>query len=178
MDENSRKRVSEVAKTVLDAKADARSVLDLGGGSGIYSKAFADKGLDATILETSAVASLIRKNLKNVNVIEGDFHEKLPGQKFDVILMANITHIYSGEKNRELFKKAKERLTKNGIIVITDLVRGISDNAEIFAVNMLINTVGGGTWTVEEYSRWAKDAGLRVEKVKELKTDVQVIILK
>ena len=50
-------------------------------------------------------------------------------------------------------------LNKGGMVAIEDFIRARSPYAEMFAVNMLANTQGGGTWTEEQYIKWLKAAG-------------------
>ena len=46
-----------------------------------------------------------------------------------------------------------------GLIAILDFVRGQSESAALFGINMLVNTAAGGTWTEEEYRDWLTSAG-------------------
>jgi len=54
---------------------------------------------------------------------------------------------------------AAQELQQGGQIVINDMIRGTGVWPAIFGVNMLINTVSGGTWTYDQYKTWLADAG-------------------
>jgi SAM-dependent methyltransferase len=181
MNEGARKGATEVVSKVLAYNKGAKNLLDLGGGPGTYSKEFAEKGLEVTLLDTAAVIDIVEKDLKNYRNIRlgrGDFHRELPPGEFDIVLMANITHIYNPDKNVALFEKAKKSLSNSGILAIVDYARGISPGAELFAVNMLVNTAGGGTWTEEQYRRWLGEAGLKTVLASGLKKSQTLIIAK
>lgn len=42
------------------------------------------------------------------------------------------------------------------------MIKGIGAFPALFAINMLINTDSGGTWTYGKYSNWLEDAGFSV----------------
>lgn len=44
-------------------------------------------------------------------------------------------------------------------MAVQDFVRGVSPRADMFGVNMLVNTPGGGAWTMDQYSEWISGAG-------------------
>ncbi len=44
-------------------------------------------------------------------------------------------------------------------VALREFVGGISEDAALFAVNMLVLTAGGGTYTREEYEGWLTGAG-------------------
>lgn len=50
-------------------------------------------------------------------------------------------------------------LVPGGLIAIRDFVRGQSREAALFAVNMLVNTEYGNTYSEEEYRGWLATAG-------------------
>jgi len=52
-------------------------------------------------------------------------------------------------------------LVSGGRISIVDMVRGTNPFAAVFAVNMLINTHNGGTWTLNQYTEWLVNAGFQ-----------------
>ncbi len=162
------KIVKEVIDRCLEKKKDARSVLDLGGGPGKYSKAFINRGLAAAIYDISPVIDFVStefglSRVKNLTLMKGDFTEDEFGQyikhSFDIVFMGNICHIYSEEENLKIIKRVNFLLNPGGMIAIEDFVRGRSPKAELFAVNMLANSIGGNTWSEVQYRQWLKEAG-------------------
>lgn len=156
--------IQEIVSHCLDKKKDAKTVLDLGGGPGKYSKVFVDKGLKAVLLDTPETIDYVSSefglaDIRNLTLKKADFTEDEFEELFDIVFMGNITHIYSEDVNRSLLMRVSRLLNKGGMVAIEDFVRARSPYAEMFAVNMLANTQGGGTWTEEQYIKWLKDAG-------------------
>lgn len=151
-----------IAELCLDEKAQGAKVLDVGGGPLTYAKAFASLGAGVTVLDLPEVVEYMSSYLtekERIEMIPGDFNQGLPPGPFSLVFLGNICHIYGEKENRELFKKAEHVLKPGGKISIVDFVRGTSQTAAIFGVNMLVNTINGGTWTYDEYSEWLGDAG-------------------
>jgi hypothetical protein len=98
----------------------------------------------------------------SIKMIKGDFTEGLPKGPFDLVYMGNICHIYGEKENRKLFKNAANEIASGGFIIINDMIRGTGIFPAIFAVNMLVNTESGGTWTFDQYTSWLEDAGFSV----------------
>jgi len=146
--------VKEIVSHCLYKKKDAKTVLDLGGGPGKYSKVFVNRGLKAVLLDTPETIDYVSSefglaDIRNLTLKKGDFTQDLFVNEFeelfDFVFMGNITHIYSQDVNRSLLMKVSRLLNKGGMVAIEDFVRGRSPYAEMFAVNMLANTEGGGT---------------------------------
>lgn len=163
------KIVEEVVYYCLKKKKDAREVLDLGGGPGRYSRGFASRDLNVVLYDISEIIDYVSnvfklENTKNLLLKKGDFTKiefemEFSGKVFDIIFMGNICHIYSEEENKKLIKRVSNLLEKNGMVAIEDFLRGRSPLAEMFAVNMLVNTEGGNAWTEAQYTEWLEDAG-------------------
>ena len=160
--------IQEIVSHCLDKKKDAKTVLDLGGGPGKYSKVFVNRGLKAVLLDTPQTIDYVSgkfglAGIRNLTLKKADFTQDLFVNEFeelfDIVFMGNITHIYSEDVNRNLLMRVGRLLNKGGMVAIEDFVRARSPYAEMFAVNMLANTQGGGTWTEEQYIKWLKDAG-------------------
>ena len=93
---------------------------------------------------------------------KGDFTVGLPKGPFDLVYLGNVCHIYGEKENRKLFIDASNELDVGGRIVINDMIRGTGPGPSLFAVNMLLNTASGGTWTYEQYKTWLEDARFAV----------------
>ena len=48
----------------------------------------------------------------------------------------------------------RRSLAPGGLLIVREFVRGLSEDAALFAVNMLVLTAGGGTYAAEEYEDW------------------------
>jgi SAM-dependent methyltransferase len=177
--------VNEVVSHCLDKMKDAKTVLDLGGGPGKYSLVFVNRGLKAVLLDTPETIDYVNSefglaDIRNLTLKKGDFTQDLFvnefEESFDIVFMGNITHIYSEDVNRNLLMQVSRLLNKGGMVAIEDFIRARSPYAEMFAVNMLANTDGGGTWTEEKYIKWLKDAGFcNIEVIDLADKDIQLI---
>ncbi|MGE5855033.1 MAG: methyltransferase [Syntrophaceae bacterium] len=149
----------------------ARNLIDVGGASGTYTIAFlqAAPELKATLFDRPAVIRMARKRLAEAGVLDrvrlvaGDFYRnELPGGH-DLALLSAIIHQNSPEENVDLFQKVYRALIPGGRIVIRDHVmepdRTEPKDGAIFAVNMLVNTEGGSTYTYDEIRGWLEQAG-------------------
>ena len=151
--------------------AGARALLDVGGASGTYTIAFlqADPKMKATLFDQPPVIEMARKRLAEAGVLDrvsltpGDFYaEELPSGH-DLAFVSAIIHQNSAEQNSELFKKVRRALQPGGRILLRDHImepdRTEPISGAVFAVNMLLATEGGNTYTFEEIERGLTQAG-------------------
>jgi SAM-dependent methyltransferase len=149
----------------------ARRLLDVGGGPATYALAFvkAVPGLSATLFDLPAVIELARGNvaaaglLDRVDFVAGDLRtDTLPGGH-DLAFVSAIIHMLGPVGNVALFRKVHDALVPGGRIVIRDHVMSPDRTAPragaLFAVNMLVGTEEGGTFTFEEIAAWLVEAG-------------------
>jgi trans-aconitate methyltransferase len=146
-------------------------LLDVGGASGTWTLAFlrAVPGATATIFDLPDSINQARQRLANtefadrVTLVSGDFYtDELP-RGADFAWLSAICHQHSRRHNRELFTKVNEVMAPGGRIAVRDVVmescRTRPSEGALFAVNMLVNTETGGTYTFEEYAEDLRVAG-------------------
>jgi len=153
-------RADEIAAEVHAETAEA--LLDVGGASGTYTMAFlrVNSRMRATLFDRDEVMEMARERLDQegllhrVTLIPGDFYrdEFPPGH--DLAWVSAIIHQNSPDQNLDLYRKVFRSLIPGGRIVIRDHVME-SDRTKplegaVFAVNMLVATEGGGTYTFDE----------------------------
>lgn len=148
-------------------------VLDVAGGSGPWSLPVAerDPGSRVTLLdfpEPVEVAKRFAKKhkvLNQIEFVESDLWEVEWGSsQFDLVLFGHICHSEGAKKTREMIRRAFRALKPGGKLLIAEMVaddqRSEANSwALMFAVNMLVNTEEGDTFTFAEYRRWCKAAG-------------------
>lgn len=151
--------------------AGVRRVLDVGGGSGVYSMAFVRSGKDlrAVVFDTPEVIMLTREYIAEsglddrIETVAGDYHAGGFGAGYDLVFMSAIVHINSYEENVTLMKNAFAALNPGGRIVIQDHImendRTAPARGALFALNMLVNTEKGDTYTEQEMREWLEQAG-------------------
>jgi 2-polyprenyl-3-methyl-5-hydroxy-6-metoxy-1,4-benzoquinol methylase len=147
-------------------------VLDVGGGSGAFSMAFvrAAQGVSAVVFDLPNVVPLTRNYIETggysaqVHTATGDYRtDRLPGG-FDVVFLSAIIHSLSTEANRALLKKAAGAANAGGQVVVLDQIMNQDRTAPLmaamFALNMLVGTGAGDTYTESEVRGWMEEAGL------------------
>ncbi len=149
----------------------ARRLLDVGAGPATYTLAFvrAAPGLHATVFDLPAVVAMARERvaaagfLDRFDFVAGDLRaDPLPGGH-DLAFVSAIVHMLGPAENVALFRKVHDALVTGGRIVIRDHVMSPDRTAPragaLFAVNMLLGTEAGGTYTFDEMVSWLIEAG-------------------
>ena len=150
-----------VAEAVLARLPDGARILDVGGGPGTNAEAFAAGGARVTVFDRPEVIGLMQTTLEaaGIETAAGDMNRELPDGPYDAVYFGNTSHMYGPEENRALFARMRRSLVPGGALIIREFVRGLGEDAALFAANMLVLTPRGGTYTAEEYERWLLDAG-------------------
>lgn len=150
-----------VTLAVMSRLPEGASILDVGGGPGTNAEAFVRAGARVTVFDRPGVIELMEGQLHRAGIatVAGDMNETLPGGHFDAIYYGNTSHMYGPEENQALFEMMRRSLVPGGLLVVREFVRGLSEDAALFAVNMLVLTTGGGTYTREQYEEWLIGAG-------------------
>jgi predicted O-methyltransferase YrrM len=148
-----------------------RNMIDVGGGSGVYTIAVlrAAPQMRATIFDRPLVTDIARRKLAQedltdrVALVSGDFYvDALPGGH-DLALLSAIIHQNDAEQNIALYRKIFDALLPGGAIAVRDFVMSEDHttpaDGAVFAINMLVNTPGGSTYSFEEISEDLEAAG-------------------
>ncbi|MHC1726884.1 MAG: methyltransferase [Syntrophobacteraceae bacterium] len=146
-------------------------LLDIGGGSGTYTMAFLKHNpqLRAVLFDLQDVIQMARERLlfegyqDRTELIAGDFYvDELP-RGCDLALLSAIIHQNNPEQNLELYRRAFRALEPGGMLLIRDHImdqaRTSPPEGALFAINMLVNTRGGDTYSLGEVEEALKDAG-------------------
>jgi predicted O-methyltransferase YrrM len=147
-------------------------MLDLGCGPGTWTIAMlsAVPTARATLFDLPDAIPIATRHIAGsgmedrVDFVAGNFEtdETLPAGA-DLAWVSAIVHQNSREQNRELFAKIHAALADGGLILIRDVVMDASHTlppyGALFAVNMLVHTPAGGTFTFEELSEDLQSAG-------------------
>jgi SAM-dependent methyltransferase len=98
----------------------------------------------------------------------------------DLVWVSAIVHMNSRAQNRELFRKVHAALVPGGRILIRDMVMDDSHTnpraGALFAVNMLVRTEGGGTFSFAELCEDLATAGFRDPTLRRGQRDMDAIV--
>lgn len=175
MDHTARGRARAVAQAA--GVNGAKRLLDLGGGSGAYSIAFAKAApeLHAEVVDLADVLPLTQEHIRKagladrISTREGDMMTvPLENGAYDVVLLSAICHMYSPEENQQLVRRAFDALAPGGRLVVADFILEADKTAPrsgaLFALNMLVGTRAGASYSEPEYASWMKAAGFSETK--------------
>jgi ubiquinone/menaquinone biosynthesis C-methylase UbiE len=147
------------------------SVLDLAAGSGVWGIALAELSPQVHIsaVDWPPVLAVTKRIARRhgvgdrLTVIPGDLLKAPFGKNHQVATLGHILHSEGRVRSRELLQKTFEALAPGGTIAIMEFLVN-HDRTEpviglLFAVNMLVNTEEGDTFSFEEISGWLREAG-------------------
>ena len=158
-----------------------RRMIDVGGAVGHMARRFAERGVEATLLDRPEVLPEARIYLgdwaQRIRLVGGDFRESLPPGPFDLAYLGNIYHIYGPARNAALTARVHDALAPGGVIAIRDYVWERSARAPLFAVNMLQATEEGGVWREADYRGWLESAGFADIEVLDLTKSPNQLVL-
>ena len=150
-----------------------KSLLDIGGASGTYTAAFLEKNpqMKAVIFDLPDVIPMAEQKLGEegllgrVRLVPGNFYTDALPEGCDLALLSAIIHQNSLEQNCQLYGKILRALLPGGRLLIRDHVmdpsRTYPVQGALFAINMLVNTPGGGTYTFEEIREGLEGVGFK-----------------
>jgi cyclopropane fatty-acyl-phospholipid synthase-like methyltransferase len=146
-----------------------RYILDLGGGPGTYAMALARKGRQVTIMDFPDTLKIARKLIHksglsgSVRLLPGDFTSDTLGTGYDLIFISQIFHAYDEAACISMLRKSCDALNPGGKVIVQEFLLNETRTAPLqgalFAINMLVNTPDGRTYTPQEMTAWIKKAG-------------------
>jgi len=146
-------------------------MLDVGGGSGAYSIAFAraEENLEVDLLDLAEVLPITQGHIESAGLAgrirtrPGDLRADQFGVGYDLILVSAICHMLGVDENRDLLQRCFRALAPKGRLVIQDFILEADKTAPkwaaLFALNMLVGTQAGSTYSEAEYASWLTEAG-------------------
>jgi SAM-dependent methyltransferase len=153
-------------------------VLDLAAGSGIWGIALAQKSprVRVTAVDWAGMIPTTKRITQKFGMgdrfsyVESDILNADFGSGHDVAVLGHILHSEGQERSRELLKKTFRALKSGGIIAVAEWLvndqRTEPAHSLMFAVQMLVNTERGDTFSFNEIKSWLEAAGFK--KVRKL----------
>jgi ubiquinone/menaquinone biosynthesis C-methylase UbiE len=157
---------------------DELRVLDLAAGSGIWGIALAEKSprVRVAAVDWAGMIPTTKQITQKFGVsdqfefIGGDLLEANFGDGYDIATLGHILHSEGEQRSRQLLKKTFGALKPGGTIAIAEWLvndrRTEPTHSLMFAVQMLVNTERGDTFSFNEIKSWLEDAGFK--KVRKL----------
>lgn len=151
---------------------DAKTMLDVGGGPGTYALEWCKlhNHLKATVFDIAPVLDVTKIYIESygmqdrVDTKPGDFHkDDLGDSQYDLVLMANILHMYDADMGKALVTKAVKAVRPGGRIILhgfctnEDQTGPLDDT--LFSLNIGMLTEGGRAHPVQEKIDWLEETG-------------------
>ncbi len=146
-------------------------VLDLAAGSGVWGIALAEQSplVHLSAVDWPPVLAVTKRVARRhgvgsrLTMIPGDLLKVRFGKNHQVATLGHILHSEGRARSRRLLKKTFDALAPGGTIAIMEFLVN-QDRTDplvglLFAVNMLVNTAEGDTFSFEEISGWLREAG-------------------
>lgn len=149
--------------------ASRRSLLDIGGGSGIYSATLvaAHPGIRATVLEQAPVDAITRAEIarhgleSRIAIHTADMFLE-PWPEADIILLSNVLHDWDFPEVRLLLGKAAAALPSGGLLVIHDAFIRNDKSGPVAVAEysaLLMNITQGKCYSPDEYGSILAELG-------------------
>ncbi|OWM64333.1 hypothetical protein CDL15_Pgr010124 [Punica granatum] len=149
-----------------------RSLVDVGGGTGMMAKAIAAEfpDLECTVFDLPHVVAGL-KGTKNVKYVGGNMFKEIPPA--DAYLLKWIIHDWSDEESVKILKRCKDGLRegKGRKLIIVDIVLGFckedveSVETQLFFDMLMMVLVTGKERTEREWAKLFVEAGFRDYKI-------------
>ena len=141
-------------------------LLDIAGGTGSFLIAVLQRhnALKGTLFELPGACAVARQRLANeleggrIDVVEGDvFKDPLPGGH-DVVLIANVVHVFSAAHNIELMRKIRAHVMPGARLLLVDLWTDPSHSqpsaAALMSGQFLLTSGEGQVYSEQEADEW------------------------
>jgi precorrin-6B methylase 2 len=163
--------LSEVVNAI-DLPDSRTSLLDVGGGHGLYSIELCRMfpNLTATIFDLPDALGRARENIDSqglqgrVDVKAGDYLQDDLGQGYGAALVFNVIHAQADEQNGQLLRRVAKALKGGGRVFIMDQMEEPKVGNMSRATHRLLSLayhvgMSGKTYTYPEVRSWLLDAG-------------------
>ncbi len=150
-----------------------RHLLDLGGGPGTYAIHFcqANANLRATVFDLPTTAPFAQKTIRKfglssrIDFQAGDYLRDAVQGTYDVAWLSQILHSMGPERCHIVIERAVAVLEPGGLILVHDFLLNDTHDGPLFpalfALNMLVNTEEGRSYSEGEIRDMLVKAGVR-----------------
>ena len=147
-------------------------VLDVGAGAAPWSiaRAMHSPAVRVTALDLPAVIATTRRAVEAADL--GERFEYLPDDMFtctlppaayDIVLLANICHLFDETRSRSLMRRMRPTIRPGGLLAIIDVLTSPDPAAQrwmsLYALDLRLRTSQGTVHPLAAYEAWTSDAG-------------------
>lgn len=173
MDKGNRFTAACVARELRGIKKGR--ILDIGGGSGIYSIATVklNRSLEIDIVDKQEVRELCEKNIweagfsECIRFISGDINALTFSMEYQGVILSNILHLMTQDEIERLFTKLNPCLSHNSTLVFHDFF--INDNHPLIPAVYTLDWMMHGSFfrfRSDEFSSYIERFGWKLKAVK------------
>jgi hypothetical protein len=170
--QNQARRVAPRVANEIDLY-NRRHLLDLGGGPGTFAVHFclANQGMRATVFDLPDTRPFALQTIEDAGLMDrvgflgGNYLKDDMGGPYDVVWLSHVLHSMGPEACLLVIKKAVSALEMEGLILVHDFF--LSDTHDsplfpaLFALNMLVNTREGRSYSEKEVKEMLSRAGVK-----------------
>lgn len=150
-----------------------KTLLDIGGGSGIYSSTLVSTfpNLNATVFEQSPVDDIARKEIMNhglddkIKVITGNMFKDHWPKEADILLLSNVLHDWDFPEVETLIELSASCLKPGGLLVIHEAFLNNDKSGPLAVAEysaLLMNITQGKCYSPLEYGKLLEQNSFRV----------------
>jgi tRNA (cmo5U34)-methyltransferase len=148
-------------ETLAATGVGAKSVLDLGTGTGETARRVLDRHPDARLVGIDASPGMVdvaRDSLPSdrVELLVSRLEDPLPEGPFDLVVSALAVHHLEGGGKADLFRRVASRLDRAGRFVLADVVEPVNPSYVVTAIDPEVDRPS----KLDEQIAWLEIAGL------------------
>lgn len=164
-------------------------ILDVGAGSGVWSIAALeeDPSSTAVALDFPKILAITREYAAKAGVtdrltfLEGSMHEaRFEEGEYDLVILGNICHSEGEAATRTFLKGLEPALRPGGKVAVIDMIPNEDRTGPafpvLFALQMLLHSPEGSTFTQTDYTRWFEEAGFKKVDAVDIRSHSPAII--
>ena len=164
------KRVAPALAEKIDLSS-YKTLIDVGGGGGAFSIAFAQRypHLKITLFDLPQTLKISRENIERENLsdridlVAGNFNTgQLPGT-YDVVFASDILHYQTEDENAALVQRFYDATAAGGVLILKDMFIGDDKNEPgwnaVFSIHMMVYSEKGRCFKARKIREWMRKAG-------------------
>jgi SAM-dependent methyltransferase len=147
-----------------------RRVLDAGGGTGSFLLAILERfsGIKATLFDLPPVTVVARERLarhpagSRIEIAAGDLLVDPLPKDHDVVILANVIHVFTPERNHHLLTRIREVVPAGARLLMVDRWTDAAHTKPVSAALLsgeYLLAAGGDVYSADEGRAWLADTG-------------------